>query len=130
MNSLAQRFSIKDFGPFTYFVGVEVIPYRYGILLSQQRYIMDLLAHTKMINAKPVLTPLPITPTLTLHSGSALPTPLNTEPLSQPNISFVVNKLSQFMYRSTIDDWFFVKRLLRYLCGTSNHGILLSSCIF
>ena len=40
---LAQRFSLKDLGPLSYFLGVEVVPYRHGLLLSQRRYIKDLL---------------------------------------------------------------------------------------
>ena len=45
---LTQRFSIKDFGLLTYFLGVEVVPNKHGLLLSQRQYIMDLLTQTKM----------------------------------------------------------------------------------
>ena len=64
---LAQRFSLKDFGSFTYFLGVEVVPHKHELLLSQYRYIEDLLAHTKMINAKSIATLLSTNLTLTLH---------------------------------------------------------------
>ena len=131
---LSQQFSLKDLGQLSYFLGVEVISHPHGLLLSQRRYILDLLAHTKMMVAKPVLTPLPTSPPITLHSGSPLSDPseyraivgsLQYLLLTQPNIVFAVNKLSQFMHKPTLDHWLLVKRLLRYLCGSVNERILL-----
>ena len=40
---LVQCFSLKDLGPLSYFLGVEVVPHRNVLLLSQRRYIKDLL---------------------------------------------------------------------------------------
>ena len=67
---LAQRFSIKDLGLLTYFLGVEV-------------------------------------------------------QITRPDITFAVNKLSQYMHRPTSLHWSFVKRLLRYLVGTVDDGLQL-----
>ena len=39
ITQLAQQFSLKDLGSLTYFLGIEVVPHRHGILLSQRRYI-------------------------------------------------------------------------------------------
>jgi histone deacetylase 1/2 len=57
---LAQQFSLKEFGSLSYFFRVEVVPHHLGILLSQRRYIQDLLKRTNMEDAKLVMTPLPI----------------------------------------------------------------------
>ena len=73
---LAQQFSIKDVGLLTYFLGVEVVPNKHGLLLSQRRYIMDFLTQTKMQDAKTVLTPIPTSPTLMFTSGSSLSDPI------------------------------------------------------
>ena len=69
---LARQFSIKDLGLLTYFLGVEVVPNKHGLLLSQRRYILDLLTQTKMQDAKTIPTPIPTSPTLILNSGFSL----------------------------------------------------------
>ena len=74
MQLLAHQFSLKDMGHLSYFLGMEVIPNDHGILLSQQSYIVYLFTRIKMMDAKPVHTPLPTTPPITLHSGSSLNT--------------------------------------------------------
>ncbi|KAL6350161.1 hypothetical protein AAG906_004100 [Vitis piasezkii] len=45
--------------------------------------------------------------------------------ITRPDIAFAVNKLSQYMHQPTIEHWILVKRLLRYLCGSSSDGIQL-----
>ena len=131
---LAQRFSIKDLGFLTYFLGVEVVPNKHGLLLSQRRYIMDLLTQTKMQDAKLVLTPIPTSLTLMLTSGSHLLNPteyrhvvgsLQYLLITRPDIAFAVNKLSQYMHYPTTEHWSFVKRLLRYLVGTIEDSLQL-----
>ncbi|RVW97975.1 Retrovirus-related Pol polyprotein from transposon RE1 [Vitis vinifera] len=64
---LTQRFSIKDLGVLSYFLGSKVLTTPSGMLLTQRRYIFDLLAWTKMFGTKPVATPLVIDGNLILH---------------------------------------------------------------
>ena len=119
---LAQRFSIKDLGLLSYFLGVEAVPNKHGLLLSQRRFIMDLLTQTKMQDAKIVLTPIPTSSTLKLTLGSSLSDPTEYRKvvgslqyllITRPDIAFAINKLSQYMHCPTTDHWSFVKRLLR-----------------
>ncbi|XP_049350413.1 uncharacterized protein LOC125815055 [Solanum verrucosum] len=51
---LDQQFSLKDLGSLNYFLGIEVSPSSNGIILSQSRYIRDLLCRTNMADAKPI----------------------------------------------------------------------------
>ena len=47
--------------------------------------------------------------------------------LTRSDITFVVNKASQFMHNPTTLHWKGVKRILRYLNGTIYHGLRLTS---
>jgi hypothetical protein len=132
---LAARFSLKDLGSLQYFLGVEIQSHPTGgKLLSQHRYIMDLLHRTNMAYAKPTSTPLPPGCKLSLDMGAPLADPthyratigsLQYLSLTRPDVCFAVNKLSQFMHKPTDVHWKLVKRLLRYLLGTVNHCLLL-----
>ncbi|GKC38948.1 gag/pol polyprotein, partial [Tanacetum coccineum] len=45
--------------------------------------------------------------------------------LSRPDITFAVNKVCQYMHAPTENHWSAVKRILRYLHGTVEHGMLI-----
>lgn len=134
IDALAAKFSIKDMGNLSYFLGIETIRTSQGLHLMQRKYVTDLLQRTNMLNSKPVSTPLPTSPKLTLNSGAPLSDPteyrrvvgsLQYLALTRPDVSYAVNRLSQFMHRPTEDHWNAVKRVLRYLSGTLSHGIFL-----
>lgn len=73
-------------------------------------------------------------PKLTLHSGTRLPDPKEYRGLvgslqylsfTRPDLCYAVNRLSQYMHMPTTEHWAAVKRILRYLAGTLDHGIFL-----
>ena len=119
-------------GSLHFFLGIEIIPTRAWLFLSQHKYVRDLLANTSMSGAKDVSTPLSTTQSLQLIDGTAAVDSsefrriigrLQYLSLTRPDISFVVNKLSQFMHKPTTNYWTTTKRLLRYLKQTIFHGI-------
>ena len=94
----------------SYFLGIEVLTTPSSVLLTQRCYISNLLALTKMSSAKSVATPLVKDGNLTLHSSTTLTSCIEYRTLvgnlqylclTRPDISYVVNKLSQFMHRPT-----------------------------
>lgn len=132
LHSFAQRFSIKDPTDLHYILGIEVNKTAKGLHLMQRRYILDLLAKTNMIDATAVSTPMATTPKLTLHSGTVLSDvsqyrsivgSLQYLAFTRLDISFAVNRFSQFMHKPTETHWQAAKQVLRYLAGTVSHGI-------
>ena len=134
LQSLQAEFAIKNLGPLHFFLGMEAIPTSEGLILSQQRYILDLLRKSNMSDAKPVKTPMSTAHSLSLFSGDPLSDPssyhslvggLQYLSLTRPDISFAVNKVSQFMHRPTSLHLQAVKRILRYLKSTISYGLLI-----
>ena len=110
IKQLGDMFSLKDMGPLHFFLGIEVIPTQAGLFLSQHKYVRELLAKTSMSGAKDVSTPLSTTQSLQLIDGTVavdssefrrILGSLQYLSLTRPDISFAVNKLSQFMHKPT-----------------------------
>jgi len=136
ITALSRRFSLKDPTDLVYFLGIEATRTSQGLHLMQHKYVYDLLSRMKMLDAKPVSTPMATHPKLSLYSGIALDEPgeyrtvigsLQYLAFTRPDIAYAVNRLSQFMHRPTDIHWQAAKRVLRYLAGTATHGILLRS---
>ena len=134
LQMFAARYSIKDPTDLHYFLGIQATRTKHGMHLMQQKYINDLLRKTNMSDAKPFSTPLQSTPKLTLKGGSPLDDgsqyrsvvgSLQYLSFTRPDISYAVNRLSQFMHQPTMDNWQAAKRVLRYLAGTRTHGIFM-----
>lgn len=89
-----------------FFLGVEVIKTGSGLFLSQHKYIFDILEKFKMVDAKPTTMPMDTSTQLKLEDGTqhANATPyrqfvgsLQYLSLTHPDISYLVNKMSQYM---------------------------------
>jgi Reverse transcriptase (RNA-dependent DNA polymerase) len=132
IQQLNTRFAIRDLGTLHYFLGLEASYNSNGICLTQTKYFTDLLKRVNMLNCKPCLSPMASGTTLSSHGSELCKDPqlfrsvigaLQYGTLTRPDLSFSVNKLSQFMHSPTEDHWAAAKRILRYVAGTLDHGI-------
>lgn len=56
VTQLGACLSLKYMGDFHFFLGMEVIPTKFGLFISQHKYIWDLLSRTNMTGARKVST--------------------------------------------------------------------------
>jgi len=106
------------------------------IFILQNKYATDILKKFKMESCKPVLTPVEERLKLERESGGELVNSTNFRRLvgslryliaTRPDIVYGVGLISRFMDSPRQSHWQAAKRILRYVKGTINEGILYSS---
>ncbi|GJY98396.1 uncharacterized mitochondrial protein-like protein, partial [Tanacetum coccineum] len=121
---LAHRFAMKDLGLLRYFLGIEVASSPKGYLLSQSKYIGDLLDRTRITNkmvedipidAKAKYTPTYGDPLLDPSLYRTIVGSLVYLTVTHPNISYAVHIVSQFVWAPTVAHWAAVLHILRFL---------------
>ena len=55
---LFSHFQIKDFGKLKYFLGIEKAQSNSSMVISQRKYVLDILEEIGMLDCKPVNTPM------------------------------------------------------------------------
>ena len=119
-----------------YFLGIKFEQRKdNSVWIGQPAYTQNLLAFG-MQDCKPVGTPVNISSKLVKATDddddcidqkkyqSAIGSLMYLSVSSRPDISYAVSSLAQFSSHPTKEHWTALKRLLCYLKGTPNHGIL------
>ena len=132
---LSKLFSMKDLGPLHYFLGIEVVHQGSQVYLTQSKYALDLLCRTKFQDVKPLSSPVAHGKRLSVHDVDILDDPseyrsvvgaLQYLTITRPDLAFAVNQVCQFMHRPTNSHWMAVKRILRFVKSTYDHGLVYS----
>ena len=129
------QFHTKDLGMLKYFLGVEVRWSKHGILLSQMKYVLDLLSETVKLGANPCSSHMTQSLHLTredelfrdLERYRRLVGKLNYLTVTRPDIAHFVNVVRQYMSSPIVDHWAVVEQILCYLKGAPGCGILCSN---
>ncbi|XP_019161015.1 PREDICTED: uncharacterized protein LOC109157618 [Ipomoea nil] len=134
LRQLSTAFKIRNLGTPGFFLGIETLTTDSGLLLTQRRYMHDILQRAGMTDCKPLATPAAVTKAVT-PSDEPYDNPtqyrrlvgaLQYLTITRPDLSYAVNRLCQFMHSPTVDHYGVLKRVLRYIKGTLECGLRLS----
>jgi hypothetical protein len=134
IDALQREFPVKDLGVLHHFLGVTAEPRPLGLLLHQRQYILDILERAKMIDCKPCSTPVNMHVKLSEVEGDPVEDPTGYRSLAsalqyltftRPDISYAVQQVCLHMHDPREPHLAALKRLLRYLRGTVDYGLLL-----
>ena len=74
-NFLHDQFKIKDLGRLHYFLGLEILYKDDGVIISQRKFVHDLLKEFHCDNLTPMISPLDPNAKLKAHEGKLLSDP-------------------------------------------------------
>lgn len=129
---LYDQFKLKDLGSLNYFLGFEVARTSKCISLYQRKYVLDLLAETSQLAAKPVKSPMEQNLKLSNYHRELLTGPSQYRKLigkllyltlTKLDITFNVHQLSQFLSQFRQPRLQLATTILKYLKGTPGQGL-------
>ena len=133
---ISKKFDAVDMGPLHYFLGVKVIQSENGsVWIGQPSYIQSVLNKFKMEDCNPVETPADASQKLKKAEEkeeladkelyqSAVGSLLYVSTRTRPDISNAIGSCARFSSNPTKCHWTAVKRIMRYLKGTFDFGLL------
>jgi hypothetical protein len=132
-DKLKREFEMSDLGELSFFLGMEFVKRKGGIVMHQQKYIGEILEKFEMTDCKPILNPSDtnvkldecadeegVDPTLFRQMIGSLRYLCN----SIPDICYAVSVISKFMNSPKKSHMTAAKRILRYVKGTLKLGLL------
>eukprot|EP00253_Pinus_taeda_P014068 PITA_14068 len=138
---LSSKFDMKDLGAANYILGMEIkrVQKKMKLWLNQRKYAETILHRFNMHYSKPAKVPIPVAVRLSAEQchktqeeeedmshvpyGSAVGSLMYEKVCTRPDIAHAVGVLSRFMSKPRNEHLIAVKRVFRYLCGTSDYGL-------
>ncbi|CAL8159727.1 unnamed protein product [Prunus armeniaca] len=137
IDELSAVFEMKDMGRLTYFLGLQISYHDNGdIFVCQTKYARELLAKAGMDTCRPCTTPCKPHCQLLASEGDSLSDPtiyrsiagaLQCLTFTRPDLCYAVNTVCQYMTQPSYLHFQLVKRILRYIHGTLDHGLTFTS---
>lgn len=128
---LGKEFEVKDLGQLRYFLGIEIARSSRGIVLSQRKYVLDLLTETGMLGCRVASTPIKHNHKLWVQSSNSVSKESYQRLVgrliylchTRPDIAYVVSVVSRYMHDPKVEHMEAVFRILRYLKGSPRKGL-------
>lgn len=135
---LDDKFSIKDLGLISYYLGIEILRNSAGMFLSRKKYALDLIKEADLLSAKPLSVPMDTNKRLRADDGTLLSDAnaslyrklvgkLMYLTITRPDLSFVAQHLSQFVSTPREPHLKALFRIIRYIKFTIGQGLHFSS---
>ncbi|GJT02190.1 ribonuclease H-like domain-containing protein [Tanacetum coccineum] len=133
ISSLHTEFSMTDLGPLNYFLGISAQRTSSGLFLSQTKYAREVLERAGMMNCNPCKTPADTDSKLG-PDGDPVSDPalyrslvgsLQYLTFTRPDLSYAVQHVCLYMHDPREPHLSAMKRILRYVRGTLDHGLQL-----
>ena len=127
---------MKDLDHLRYFLGLEVAYARRGYLVSQQKYISDILSRACLIDLRTTTTPIELHHRFSTFDDELLPNPTRYREIvgalvyltiSCPDIAYAVRVLSQFVSAPRSTHYATLLWVLRYLRGSLTCSLFFSA---
>ena len=131
--NMKNKFEMNELGLLSYFLGMEIMQTKLRCFLCQRNFTMKLLKKFAMENCKPVSIPMVAGQKLMKDDAApkadgrmyrSLIGSLLYLTATRPDIVFTVNYLSRFMQNPSQNHYVAAKRVLRYLRGTQDFGMV------
>ena len=136
-SSLSEKFKMKDLGKLSWFLGFQFDFIDSDIIMSQRNYVGKMLSKYNMNDCKTKSLPCDISVNSIIANDlkeecdtnlyqSIVGSLIYVMTGTRPDISFIVNKLSQYMAKPTKTLLGLAKHVLRYLKGTLDYNLIFS----
>ncbi|PKA55473.1 putative mitochondrial protein [Apostasia shenzhenica] len=131
---MSSEFAMSDLGTLYYFLGISTTRRDDGLFLSQSKYASNLLDRASMSSCNPARTPIEVTDKLSQTGSTPFSDPsyyrsivgaLQYLTFTRPDIAYVVQQVSLFMHSPQDHHFHAVKRILRYIKGTLDYGLII-----
>jgi hypothetical protein len=132
--ALQREFAMKDLMPLHHFIGITVKRRSDGLFLHQHTYMLDILKRAVIADYKLCTTPVDLQAKLVGDSGPPVEDAFQFQSIAgalqyltftQPDITYAVQQICLHMHNPWEPHLTAMKRILHYLQGTPDYGLLL-----